>query len=184
MRLSPFTNLPVPSQKRLLIGMLGLTLLVMVGLRSLDRPLQTATAPFGIVSFEFASDVPTATRMIAEWGAEGKVYAGLSLGFDYLFMVAYSSALALACALIAGRFAFGPLHRTGMALAWLQFVAAGLDAIENVALIQLLLGSQASIWPPLALWSATIKFILLAAGIGYILVAGLRLVLQRRRSAR
>jgi hypothetical protein len=160
--------------------MIALSLLALVGLRILDRPLQTAAAPAGIVSFELAGDIPSATLMVAQWGPDGKVYAGLSLGFDYLFMLAYGSALALGCALIAGRVGAGLARTVGLGLAWLQFVAAGLDGVENFALIQLLLGSRQPGWPPLALWCASIKFVLIGLGLLYILIGGLGLVIRRR----
>jgi hypothetical protein len=47
---------------------------------------------------------------------------------------------------------FGGL--VGVVLAWAQRGTALLDAVENWALIRLLLGSERAFWPPLARWRA------------------------------
>lgn len=42
----------------------------------------------------------------------------------------------------------------GALLAWGQIVAALLDALENYALIQILLGTEQGLWAQVARWSA------------------------------
>lgn len=41
------------------------------------RPLQTAAAPAGIVSFRFAGTPENAQQMLASWGPDQRVRAGL-----------------------------------------------------------------------------------------------------------
>lgn len=166
----PFEWLTPFQQKRAFIGLLVLTLVVLAGLRALDAPLRTKLSPSGIVSFELAGELGLAQSMIQTWGQGGQVYAGLSLGLDYLFMVAYAGCIGLACVLVAqsllGRVEFLPA--LGALLAWAQLGAALLDAVENYALIQLLLGSQRQLWPALARGCAEPEFLIVVAGLVYI----------------
>ena len=166
----PFDWLSTSGQKRAFIVLLVLTFVVMMSLNILGAPLNTEVAPLGIVSFELAGELSLAQSMVESWGQTGQVYAGLNLGLDYLFMVAYSSCISLGCVLVARslsrRVEF--LSSVGVLLAWAQFGAALLDAIENYALIQVLLGSQQASWPVVARWCAIPKFSIVAAGLVYV----------------
>jgi hypothetical protein len=137
----------------------------------LGIPLKTENAPLGIVSFEFARDLSQAQHMIASWGQDGQAYAALNLGVDYLFLVLYASCLALGCAMVADNVTRhrSVLSRIGITLSWAQFGAGGLDAVENAALIHILFGSIQPVWPALARWCAFLKFVIVLAGLGYIL---------------
>jgi len=171
---NPYNWLSPAHRKRAFFLLLALTLVLMAWLRVLDRPLQTPAAPQGIVSFELAGTLANAQAILDSWDAEAQVYASLSLGVDYLFMVAYASAIGLGCVLI-GR-SLSPrrkrLGALGGLLAWGLIAAGLLDALENFALIQTLLGSTEAMWPPVARWSATGKFLLIALGLIYALIAG------------
>jgi hypothetical protein len=158
---------------RVFVPLLGLTAVLAVALGAIDRPLRTAASPLGIVSFEVAGDVATARAMVEAWDGQARVLAALSLGLDYLFLVAYSTTTALACLWAAGvyRARGWALAAAGAPLAWGQWVAALLDGIENAALIAVLLGPVAAPWPAVAWWAAVPKFVLLTAGIGYALGA-------------
>jgi len=173
----PFNWLSASGQKRAFVVLLALTLVVMVSLNALGRPLNTEVAPLGIVSFELAGELSLARSMVESWGQTGQVYAGLNLGLDYLFMVAYSSAIALGCVLVARSLS----RRVGLLLAWAQFGAALLDAVENYALIQVLLGSQQVLWPLVARWCAIPKFLIVAAGLVYVSVGAVLAVLTKGR---
>jgi hypothetical protein len=148
----PFEWLSKSAQKRAFVPLLVLTLAVMAGLRALDGPLKTGVAPSGIVSFELAGELAVAQSILESWGEMGRVSAGLSLGLDYLFLVAYATTITLACVLVAGSLARPARHLSsvGMCLAWAQLCAALLDCVENYALIRLLLGSQREAWPAVA----------------------------------
>ena len=168
----PFTWLSPRGQRFAFAILAPLTVAVMAALDAIGRPLVTEAAPLGIVSFEFAGDVATATRMLEGWGEAGRVRAGLSLGLDYLFLVLYAGAIGLGCLLVS--------RPAGPALAWGQIGAAVLDAVENFALIRLLLGSDNAVWPTLAWGCAAVKFALVGAGLAYVLL-GLPFALVRRR---
>jgi hypothetical protein len=171
---SPFGWLAPGHERRVFLALLVSTLVVLAGVRAVGGPLRTEAAPQGIVSFEFAGTLAEAHRMMASWGASGRVYAGLSLGLDYLFLVLYGLTLALACVRTGRVFAARAprLHRLGEALAWGVLLAAALDAVENYALIRVLLGASSDAWAAVAYGAALPKFILLAAALLYLL-AGL-----------
>jgi hypothetical protein len=157
------------------------TLWVMAVMNVINGALITDISPSGILSFEFAGDLTSAQRMVETWGHSGGVQAGISLGLDYLFLVAYSWSIALGCVLVAR--SFDPRSSfqiiIGVTLAWAQFGAAFLDAIENYALIRILLGTQQELWSVVAKWCAIPKFILVAAGIVYILLGAVLALLMK-----
>ncbi|MCX7682678.1 MAG: hypothetical protein N2508_12075 [Anaerolineae bacterium] len=177
----PFVWLVEAKLAQALVATAIVAIISMASLQLLDSPLKTTAAPAGIISYEFASNLDGARRILASWGPEARVYAGLSLGLDYLFMVAYACALGLGCVLVArrlGRWHQG-LARLGVGLSWGQWLAALLDATENYALIRLLLGSERPLWPALAYWCALPKFLLVGAGILFIVVGGVLALLKQ-----
>jgi hypothetical protein len=180
----PFDDLSTSGQKRAFVVLLVLTLIVMAGMNTVGRPLNTEAAPMGIISFELAGELSLARRMVESWGSMGRVYAGLNLGLDYLFMVAYSSSIALGCILVARSLSrrVGFLFPVGVLLAWAQFGAALLDALENYALIQVLLGSQQASWPVVARWCAIPKFLIVATGLAYVGVGAALAMVTKNRS--
>ncbi len=157
---------------------IGLAVALTAVLQVIGAPLKTAAAPGGILTYEFAGSVANAKAIIASWDARAQVYAGLSLGLDFLYPPVYAAAIGLACLVAAPHLpGFGQSLARGLSRAiWL---AAALDYVENIALIQLLLGSSHSLWPPLAWICAAIKFAIVLAGILVALVGGV-LVLVRR----
>lgn len=171
----PFGWLSASGQKKAFVSFVVLTLVVMAGLRVLDGPLKTEIAPMGIVSFEFAGELSKAQSMIESWGERGRVHAGLSLGLDYLFLVAYASAIGLGCVLLSQRLLTRIVFAgsVGVWLSWGQWVAALLDAVENYALIKVLLGAEVELWPGLARWCAVPKFVLVGAGLAYIILGAI-----------
>ena len=171
---SPFNWIPESKQKTIFIVLIVVTLIIMVCLQLLGEPLETSAAPLGIVSFEFAGDLQTAHTIIDSWNSVSLVYAGLNLGIDYVFLLAYSFSIALGCVLVARsiRLRVEALSTLGIMLAWAVFAAALLDAVENFALINLLLGSNNEVWAITAYWAALPKFVIVALGLIYILLIG------------
>jgi hypothetical protein len=177
---SPFEWLSRSTQKRAFVPLVVFTLVVMASLQVLGGPLQTEAASAGIVSFEFAGELSEARSMIESWGQKGQVYAALSLGLDYLFLVAYASAIGLGCVLV-GRHLSERVTFVGtlaVVLAWGQLAAALLDSIENYALIRVLLGSEQGVWPLIARWCAMPKFLIVAAGLLYIIIGAMVIVVR------
>jgi len=166
----PFEWINKSSQFQVFLLSFFVTLVVIVGMQLLGKPLITKAAPAGIVSFEFAGDVERSQAIMASWRHELRLFAGLNLGFDYVFMIAYGGTIGLGCVLAAKRW-----HdkRPGLALmgflfAWGSLAAAAFDAVENYALIRILVGSLNGVWPLVAKWCAVVKFFLVGIGILYV----------------
>lgn len=179
---NPFGWIKDPACKPVFGAFLVASLLLLVCLNLLDRPLKTDAAPQGIVSFELAGSLPAATAMMASWGTRAKLFAAISLGLDYLFLVVYAAAIGLGCVLAANGLANRrvPIAALGMALAWGQALAALLDAVENYALIQVLLGTASRGWPFVARFCAIPKFALVAAGLVYMIAGATLFVIKKR----
>jgi hypothetical protein len=149
-------------------------LALMLVMNLTGAPLINATAPLGIVSFELARTPQASAAILASWDASAQRFAAFGLGLDYLFMLAYAGALALAClkaAAVLQRCRW-PLSGWGRYAAWGVAAAALLDAIENVALSVILLGQQPlAPWPQLAAVCAALKFALLFLALVYVFYA-------------
>lgn len=173
--------LPASPLQRLFWPALILALAIMVVFGIIDAPLHTPAAAkeiapgiatSGIVAYELAGSVTAAQAMIDSWDARARLYAAFGLGLDYLYMPSYALAIALGCLWARRRLA---AHRPrlaalGLALAWGLGAAALLDATENFALLKMLLaGAAAAPWPALAAACATVKFLLVVAGLLYAL---------------
>lgn len=143
------------------------TIIVMVALNMIGAPLNTDVAPYGIISYELAGTPEQAGQILASWDQRAREHAALSLGFDYVFMLAYSITIGLACVwagdvLLERRW---PLSGIAVPLAWGQIAAAILDAVENYALLKILFGSIQSPWPEAAKWCEIVKFCLVFLGL-------------------
>ena len=165
----PFMGLSNKKRKNVFLLMLISTLSIMAILYMVGKPLENRQAPYGIISFELAGTVSQVSEILSSWDANARIQAGFSLGFDYLYMVFYSITIALAC-VWAGKDLGkrGPiLFVIGILLAWGQFLAAGIDAVENLALTKMLFGVVQVPWPEVARVCALVKFSLILLGIVY-----------------
>ncbi len=153
-------------------GLLGLTLITLIGMQISGGPLKTPAAPGGIVSFELIGTLEGSHNIVESWRGEAMTYAGINMGLDFLLLTLYGFTIALGCLLVADKL---PLHwsrvkRLGAWLATAVLFAAFLDIVENIALIKLLLGSNNEFLPILAKWTALPKFILVLLALTYVLV--------------
>ena len=177
----PFEWLTPSGQIRAFIIFFILSLLTMVSLQVTGAHLITKVSPSGILSFEFAGELSAAQNMVNSWGQTGRLYAGLNLGLDYLFLLVYACAIGLGCVLVARncspRTTF--LANLGILIAWAQLSAALLDCVENYALIQVLFGSELAVWPVVAKWCAFPKFSMVGAGLIYVIIGTIALVVLK-----
>ena len=183
----PFEKIDSKRRLPVFLAVLALSLTLTVLFRVLDRALQNQTAaPRGILSFEFAKDTTEAQAILDSWNEAAKLDAAFGLGIDYLYMFAYSTAISFACAWIAlvlgergyRRFAFA-----GFLIGWSAWIAALFDAVENYALIQMMLHGVADPFPQLSRFCATIKFGLVFIGLIYEIV-GVILLVSSKSSVR
>lgn len=179
MKLShPYQWLSNATQNRAFSILLPLTFLAMFIEQVTGVPLKTDAAPSGIVSFEFAGKLSLAQEMVKSWGQLGQVYAGLNLGFDFVYIITYVICIGLGCVIVARG---GFLSSVGFLLAWAMFAAGLLDCIENYALIQILLGFGQESSAALAQWCAMFKFAIVGAGLVYFFIGGVVVLMMKVR---
>jgi len=158
-----------------------------------ERAMEPAKDSSGtdIVAFEFAGTPERAREILDEWGTEGRAGATRAIKIDYGFLIAYAVFLSLA----VGGLAAGVGKRTrawaeslGWRLVGLALVAGALDAIENTALLRVLDAYQSSGISGLATLTAavaaSVKFLIVAAAVAYLLIGSLLVLARPRRGSR
>jgi hypothetical protein len=138
-----------------------------------------------IVDLEFAGTESEVSEIRDDWGDEGTDAAKRSLWIDFAYIVAYGTFLVLASAATRDLAADRGWRRTAaMGVAVVPFAAAAgaFDAIEDVGLLLAVDGHGGDFAPGLARVCASLKFLLLALTIAY-LIAGIVLRLRYRSGA-
>jgi hypothetical protein len=174
-------NINKKNRNRFLIILLVLLLIFIVIMRYFDSFLINKVSQNGIVSFELAKDIETSKDIINSWNKQARRSANLSMAFDFLFLIIYSSFIALLIHKLNERLLKNEaFYSLGKLLIWTPFIAAFFDILENYALIKLLLGDLQQMWSTMAYYFAITKFGLLAIAISYVLV-GFFIVFFRKR---
>ena len=175
---SPFSKLSKASEKKLTISLLILLLITISSMLFFDSFLKNEIAENGIISFELAKELETSKAVINSWNEQSKIAASLSMGLDFLFLIVYASFIALLIHKLNDKlWKDTTFYTIGNILVWGAFIMALSDAIENIALIRLLMGDLQQYWSSIAYYFAILKFIILALGILYILInSGLLLI--------
>jgi len=126
---------------------------------------------YGILNLEFAWTVEKASAIIIDWTQSGHLTLEIiNMILDYGYMVAYSVLLAGLTLIITKRTG-GTVQKAGYYLFFIPFIAAILDAIENINMFMIVL-SPANIdplFPLLASACATVKFALIFIDIIFII---------------
>jgi len=95
----------------------------------------------------------------------------LGLGIDFLFPIAYSLLMAILIHKLNALLWFKrSFFIVGNVLIWAIFLAGIFDYIENIGLINLVLGNMDQFWVSVAFYSATIKFFIILVVFLYILI--------------
>ena len=158
-------------KNRLTISFIILVIVNIIVMRSFDEALQNEICKGGIISFELAKELDESVKILDSWDEKAKINAGLSLGFDFLFLLIYSSLIALFIYNINNRlWKSKPFYQLGRILVILIYVAALFDVIENFALIKLLSGELKQVWSSVAFYFASMKFGIILICISYILI--------------
>jgi hypothetical protein len=179
---------PVLRQK-IFLPVFVLMLGTMLVLDAVGKPLRTAAAPQGIVSYELAGSSERAQAVLDSWNDGAKRSAAFSVGLDFLFIFLYTPAIGIACFLSGQvlREQRLPLSSLGVPLAWGMACAGLLDILENIGLGWMLLRRVAEPWPAVSAGSAALKFTLIAAALLYLIysiIARSLAVISNRQSGR
>jgi MFS family permease len=169
------------TRRRALIASGVASLAIAVVLVVLDARMMDSGGP-GIVGFEFAGSQERAEEILAEWGDRGTEAAKASLWIDFAYILAYGTFLVLAALAtrdLADRRGWRRMAALGVAVVPFAAAAAAFDAIEDVGLLLAVNGHGEDLAPRLAQVCASLKFLLLAVTIAYLL-AGLILRFRGR----
>jgi len=157
-------------KKRISILLLITVILNIVVIQIFDAPLKNEICKNGIISFELAKDLDQTVKILDSWDINARTNISLSLGFDFLFLLVYSSFIALLVFNINNRlWKNKSFYKIGNFLIILIFIAAFFDIVENIALIKLLLGDLRQIWSSIAYYFALSKFIIILICITYLI---------------
>ena len=152
----------------------------MATMRYFDAPLKNDISPNGIVSFEFAKELPVSKAILNSWDDHAKSSAGMSLGFDFLFLFVYASCIALLILRINNRlWKNRSFYNLGRFLIYAIFIAALFDVVENIALIKLMLRDFNQFWSSIAYYFATFKFAIVIVCILYLLLNWIGLLVKK-----
>ena len=178
---SPFKNISKKVEKKLTYTLLYFLLISITVMRYFDRFLVNETAEFGIVSFELSKSLERAQEILDSWSSLSRTYAGLSLGYDFLFLFIYTLFIAVLIHKLNEKIWVGkPFYKLGEILIWTLFLTAIFDCVENVSLIKLLIGGRQQFWVSVAYYFAVVKFILIGISIAYIITNFFILLFKKR----
>lgn len=145
------------------------------------KPLRTDAAPKGILSYEFAWTKPQADSMLSSW-EKIKDTARKQLLVDFGFLVFYPLTLSLACAMLADS-KLTKIAAVGVFISWAVLPSGLLDAVENLALLRMLSTGGSDFLARLAGICAGVKFALVFASLGYLVLQGVAALAIKLRAA-
>jgi len=154
--------------KTLFLFILALLLPTFVGMSVVDAFLKTPVTPYGIISFEFCGFTLSCQPALESWKNSGQIFAMLSLGLDYLFLVLYPALIATGLVLMTSKLT-GTLAAINKMVVFSCVVISLCDAIENYALIQIILSQSEDSYGMIAAVFASIKFALLGIAVLWLL---------------
>ena len=127
---------------------------------TLERQMHRCGGP-GIIAFELAGNAEQAQRIMTAWGDGGRGAARRSLQLDFGYMATYGALTALLVDYARRRLG----HPAAVCLGVVPAVAA--DALEGVALLNVLAGNNTARNARRARGAAIVKFIVLVAALLY-----------------
>jgi len=143
--------------KRLFWVFLLLWVATGIALEVINGHLETAITPFGIISFEFCGFNDSCKAALDQWGQRGQLFAMLSLGIDYLYLLIYPGFFAISILLLQRRIKLNFIPPESLVILACLMMSLT-DAIENYGLIQIVLYGPQSSFPMLSGIFASIKF--------------------------
>ncbi|QXP73028.1 hypothetical protein H0I31_04845 [Tenacibaculum sp. AHE15PA] len=168
---SPFSILDNKTEKIVTFFLAIMTICIGYAMLSIDYFLINDICENGIISFELAKDIRISQAILNSWDANAKINAGISLGLDFLFLTIYPALIALLIHKLNKILWHGkPFYLVGLVLLFSQFFTAFFDAIENIGLIHILLGSTDKNLALMAYYFATIKFTLIIVALLYLFI--------------
>lgn len=179
---NPYHWIPENYMWMVFLGLVLITVGFAYGINRQGKPLSTDKLSKGILEIEFPWSTERASEVVSLWERKDLLpVARKQVYCDFLFLVLYPLALSFACAWLAGSV---PVKwgMPGVLVSWGVLLAGPLDAIENIAILNMLGGFQAAPVPQIATIAATIKFTLVFGAFGFLCIGGFRALIQLIRT--
>ena len=137
-------------------------------------------AGYGVLDFELAWTPDVINTIFFKWGAVEMQQQTLITYIDYVFIPSYVI-FGAECILIVTRKLEGKLQQTGLILTLVFLLAGIFDAVENINLLIMLnnAGSFEAYNPFFASLCASFKISSLGAGMGFLYIASMTLILKK-----
>lgn len=160
---------------------MALTLATLIAIGIIDTSLRNTVSAYGIVSFEFCGFTASCEATVAQWSVLEQKLAMLLLGIDYLFLLLYPGLIFIALLLAANRLP-ASWQRLNLLFAKVCVGISLADAVENYALIQILLTESAGSYGIIASCFALLKFFLFAVSLIWLIFIYLKYVVRAQIS--
>ena len=138
-----------------------LSAILMLQLRGFDSALRIEGAPGGIVGYELAWSAARASTYLSTWDAASVLEtAKVSLGVDFVFLIAYPLMFYTGAALLLRTPPTGAFDRFGAVARRAVLLCIPLDAAENLLLWRMIDHGASDTLAHLATICASVKFLL------------------------
>ncbi len=163
---NPIASVPNVAPAILLIALIGSAIFMRV-LYRLTKCLRPR-----MVSLEIAGSAKRVDEILRAWGSDGRTDARRSLGVDNLFVVFYSTLIAMLCFWL-GDSGWAPGGASvAVGIGWVSWIAGSFDWLENYGALRLLNGARGR-WPAITAAAAWTKWALLCIAVVYVAGSGL-----------
>ena len=178
---TPFNKISKRTEKKLTFSIAYLFLIASIVMLYIDKHLTNDIAPNGIISFELANTLERSQEILDSWTPLAKVFAGIGLGFDFLYLLIYTLFIAIIIHKVNKKlWSKKAFYKIGELFIWSLLLTAILDAMENICLIKLLTGNAKQHWTSIAYHLASTKFLLILLSLLYIAANSVLLLIKKR----
>jgi hypothetical protein len=185
LRLRPPIPLPKQREVALVSGLVVALFAASFFMARLGAPLNTPVSPQGIIDFELAGSKARAAEILAAWDERARAAARVQTrADDFLYIPVYVIALSAWAGCVATRVRPRWFALLGVSLAWAMLPAGLFDLVENRQMLAQLANGADAGRAALARTMAQVKFAIVYATLGYVLVGTAVALAQRRGAAR
>jgi predicted signal transduction protein with EAL and GGDEF domain len=144
------------------------TLLIILLLRWQGASLMQPATSSGILALEFADTPKKLEPIFDSWNES---VAMINICLDFLFIAAYTNFFLLALSKAARQWQVLRIRRLSNTLSWLALLAAILDMVENLLMLQTLSNHYSHFSLQLTWYCATVKFLIVFLIVIYLLAS-------------
>jgi len=162
-----------------IIAFISLLIIQITVMSPIETELKSTTG-YGVLDFEFAWVPEVINSIFTAWGPGGIGKETFATCIDFLYLLSYSI-FGFGLVLVPIRWAEGKLQEIGLFMSLTPLIAGVFDVIENINLL-IMLGNPSSFQsfiPFVASLSTVLKFGLLFAGIIFLVIALLLMLISR-----